>query len=214
MADAPRFSRPSPRRLLTAFGVVVLVAITAVLFDSPVTSLTPQWKCSLIDNLVAVLNPIGSGLTLLIFCIMLGAACRALPPSPLGTASWLGALAFSCAGLVEFAIKRLVGRPRPATALPSLAALGPSFVPEIDSFPSGHATSVFAVATVFGAFYPRLRWPLYTVAAAVAVGRVYLDRHYLSDILAGAAIGIAIAMSLLHYHRTLWNPETSAHLRS
>ena len=181
---------------MAAFGVVVLVAVTAVLLDSPVTSLTPQWKCSLIDNLVAVLNPIGSGLTLLIVCVALGAVCRALPLSPLDTASWLGALAFSCAGLVEFAIKHLVSRPRPITV-------------EIDSFPSGHATSVFAVATVFGAFYPRLRWPLYTVAAAVAAGRVYLDRHYLSDVLAGAAIGIAIALSLLHYHRTLWTGATA-----
>lgn len=202
---------------MAAFGVVVLVAVTAVLFDSPVTSLTPQWKCSLIDNLVAVLNPIGSGLTLLIFCVLLGATCRALPLSPLGTASWLGALAFTCAGLVEFAVKHIVSRPRPATALQSLTVLGPSVVPEIDSFPSGHATSVFAVATVFGAFYPRLRWPLYAVAAAVAVGRVYLDRHYLSDILAGAAIGIAIALSLLHYHQTLWSRtvvEAPADLRS
>jgi membrane-associated phospholipid phosphatase len=217
MADAPKIGRPSPRRLVTALGVVVLVGITALLLDSRVNSLAAHWKCSLIDNLVAVLNPIGSGLTLLIICVALGAVCRALPPSPLGTASWLSALAFSCAGLVEFAIKHLVGRPRPVTALPTFAMGGPSFVPEIDSFPSGHATSVFAVATVFGAFYPRFRWPLYTVAAAVAVGRVYLDRHYLSDILAGAAIGIAIAMSLLHYHRTLWNPttlESRADLRS
>src|SRR5439155_9684964 len=97
-------------------------------------------------------DPIGGGLTLLIFCIALCGVSRALQRSRLDTASWFGALAFTCAGLVEFTIKHLVARPRPD------AALG------IDSFPSGHATSVFAVATVFAAFYPRLRWPLYALA--------------------------------------------------
>jgi len=200
MALVPRFSRPSPRGVLGALGVVLVVVVTALLVDARVPGWAAQWKCSVIDDLVAVLNPIGSGLTLLIVCIALGVVCRALPRGRLGTASWLGALAFAGAGLVEFAIKHLVGRPRPDAAQPALAVLGPSFVPDIDSFPSGHATSVFAVATVFAAFYPRLRWPLYTLAGAVAVGRVYLERHYISDIIAGAVIGIVIASTLLRYH--------------
>jgi undecaprenyl-diphosphatase len=113
----------------------------------------------------------------------------------------MGALAFTVAGLIEFTIKHLVGRPRPDTAT-VLATLG-SHVMENDSFPSGHATSVFAVATVFAAFYPRFRWPLYALAAAVAVGRVYLERHYVSDILAGAVIGMAIASILLRHRQAV-----------
>jgi len=71
------------------------------------------------------------------------------------------------------------------------------------SFPSGHATSVFAVATVFAAYYPRLRWPLYALAAAIALGRVYLARHYVSDIIAGAALGAIVAACLYRYRQTL-----------
>ena len=77
--------------------------------------------------------------------------------------------------------------------------LGPSFAADIDSFPSGHATSVFAVAAVFATYYPRLRWPLYGLAAAIALGRVYLERHYLSDIIAGAALGLTVAVRLYRY---------------
>jgi membrane-associated phospholipid phosphatase len=61
---------------------------------------------------------------------------------------------------------------------------------------------VFAVATVFAAYYPRLRWPLYLLAGAIALGRVYLERHYVSDIVAGAALGMAFAVYLYRYrHR-------------
>jgi membrane-associated phospholipid phosphatase len=189
-------------RCLGALGVVLLVIGTALVLDPRVHAWAAQSKCHTIDALVAILNPIGSGVTLLIACIMLTAICRALPSSRLQAAAWTAALAFTFAGVIEFTIKHLVGRPRPDTAM-AFATLGSHAVAETDSFPSGHATSVFAVATVFAAFYPWLRWPLYALAAAVAVGRVYLERHYMSDILAGAVIGIAIASLLLRHRRSV-----------
>jgi len=199
---AARFNHSWRRYCLGALSFVLLVVGTALLLDPRVPGWAAQWKCPTLDMLVGILNPIGSGVTLLVVCIMLGATCRALPSSRLQAAAWLGALAFASAGLIEFTIKHLVGRPRPDTAV-VFAALGPHVTAETDSFPSGHATSVFAVATVFAAFYPRLRWPLYVLAAAVAVGRVYLDRHYVSDIVAGAAIGIVIASILLGHRQAV-----------
>jgi len=185
-------------RCLGALGVVLLVIGSALVLDPRVHAWAAQSKCHTIDALVAILNPIGSGVTLLIVCVMLAAICRATPSSRLQAAAWTAALAFTVAGLIEFTIKHLVGRPRPLAAA-ALATVGSHAITETDSFPSGHATSVFAVATVFAAFYPRLRWPLYALAAAIAVGRVYLERHYVSDILAGAVIGIAIAALLLRH---------------
>ncbi len=58
------------------------------------------------------------------------------------------------------------------------------------SFPSGHATGSFAIASVVGARHSSLRIPVYLLASTIAVSRVYLGRHYPSDILAGAAIGL------------------------
>jgi len=67
------------------------------------------------------------------------------------------------------------------------------------SFPSGHATGAFALAAVFGHEYPGLAIPCYTVAAGIALSRVYRGRHYPSDVLAGAAIGFGCARLALHF---------------
>ena len=64
--------------------------------------------------------------------------------------------------------------------------------PSALSFPSAHATSSLAAATAFGRVEPRTRLPLYALAAAICVTRPYLGMHYPSDVLAGAALGIAI----------------------
>lgn len=179
-----------------AIGALFVVLSAAILVDHSVTAWAAQCKAPLLDFLVSTINPIGSGVTLLITCVALALVSRALDRPRLHDASVLAALAFMSAGLVEFTLKILVGRPRPDMGLASAGIMGPSWAPGIDSFPSGHATSVFAVATVFASYYPRLRWPLYLLAAAIAVGRVYLERHYLSDIVAGAALGIAFAVYL------------------
>jgi membrane-associated phospholipid phosphatase len=172
-------------RALPVIGVGLLVVATAIALDDRVAAGAASWKHALLDRVVGTLNPVGSGLTLLVVCAGVAVVGRFQRRSVMHEAAWLGAVAFTVAGLVEFGLKHLVARPRPDAVL------------DIDSFPSGHATSVFAVATVFAAFYPRLRWPLYALAAAVAAGRVYLMRHYVSDVLAGAIIGIAVASLLL-----------------
>lgn len=195
-----RCSRRTRVTVLT-LAVALLLVGTAALIDARVAGWAADWKHPLLDILVDVLNPIGSGVTLLVICLGLGALCRWWPQSRLGEAAWLGALGFACAGLVEFTIKHLVGRARPDGAPHGVVIAGPTFAPDLDSFPSGHATSVFAVAAVFAGFYPWLSAPLYLLAGAIAVGRVYLARHYVSDILAGALIGCVVAWALLGHPR-------------
>jgi decaprenylphosphoryl-5-phosphoribose phosphatase len=89
---------------------------------------------------------------------------------------------------VNYAVKVLVRRPRPRLRrLPPLAG-----APSKLSFPSAHATSSLAAATAFGRVEPRTRLPLYGLATAICATRPYLGMHYPSDVLAGAALGIAI----------------------
>ena len=88
-----------------------------------------------------------------------------------------------------------MGRPRPA------AALEPDPEPLVDlpatySFPSGHATVSFACATVLALAVPRLRVPLFVLAALISFSRVYVGVHYPLDVLAGAVLGVAIAIAL------------------
>ena len=65
------------------------------------------------------------------------------------------------------------------------------------SFPSGHATTSFACATVLALLLPRLSVPLLALAAAVAWSRVYVGVHFPLDVIAGAALGAAIGVTVI-----------------
>ena len=78
-------------------------------------------------------------------------------------------------GLITETTKVLVGRRRPDESGGVGDVKGPSLVYE--SFPSGHTSAAFAMATVLATQYPRYRVPLYALAAAVAASRVR-DRHF------------------------------------
>lgn len=91
--------------------------------------------------------------------------------------------------LITYGLKNAVNRPRPEGETDRSNS----------SFPSGHATGAFALATVFGHEYPKLAIPCYAAATGIALSRIYLGRHYPSDVLAGAIIGYGSARLVLHF---------------
>ena len=64
---------------------------------------------------------------------------------------------------------------------------------DYESFPSGHATAAFTVATMQAHYHPKQAIFWYAGAAAIAASRVKLHRHYTTDVIAGAALGYATA---------------------
>ncbi len=98
------------------------------------------------------------------------------------------ALVAGTAGVALFLwLKRITGRRRPCALEPHCwSTLLP---PDQFSFPSGHTITAFAFATPLVAYYPDLAWGLGFCAFSIAVSRVLLGMHFLSDVLAGAAIG-------------------------
>ncbi len=93
---------------------------------------------------------------------------------------------------VNIVLKHAVGRVRPFHAVEELQPLVRP--PDDFSFPSGHTAASFAVAAaVFFAGYRRSAVLLLVFAALVGVSRIYLGVHYLTDVFAGAFIGVLIA---------------------
>jgi membrane-associated phospholipid phosphatase len=99
--------------------------------------------------------------------------------------------------LLTAGLKLLIDRPRPYITYP---IIDEQTTEKDASFPSGHTSSAFALATSFALAYPK--WyviaPVYVWAGATAYSRMHLGVHYPSDVLAGAVLGSGCAM-LSHY---------------
>jgi len=102
-----------------------------------------------------------------------------------------GAMAVASGIAIFLTLKKAAGRRRPcaferhcwATLLP----------PDQFSFPSGHTITAFAVAISISHFYPDLAVGLIFCALSVAASRILLGMHFLSDVVAGAALGTLLA---------------------
>jgi membrane-associated phospholipid phosphatase len=95
------------------------------------------------------------------------------------------------AGLIANLTKNILGRARPKL----YDSVGPldfnmfAFDHDHASLPSGHATNIFALATVIVILWPRARVVAYTIAAWIAASRIFIGAHYFMDVLTGAMLG-------------------------
>ena len=115
-------------------------------------------------------------------------------------------LSLSITGIFNTLLKWIAGRHRP------IDLFNPGYfgfdyfglVYELTSFPSGHAQTAFTLATALTLLFPRWGIPIFLMAGAVGISRVILISHYLSDVIAGAAIGI-IGTRIIKYYFDRYN---------
>lgn len=109
----------------------------------------------------------------------------------------LQALAYSAA--ITNGFKFLLGRYRPEADAGAYR-----FVPFSGnrSLPSGHTSAAFAIVTPWVLYYPNVAtYGLFALSAGTAVARIALDKHWPTDVLAGAAIGFLTARWLTRRHQ-------------
>lgn len=94
-------------------------------------------------------------------------------------------------------LKKVSHRKRPCEIEPHCwASILP---PDQFSFPSGHSITAFAIAITLGSFYPDLYLCLLLAALCIAASRMILGMHFLSDVLAGSAIGALLGFAFLYF---------------
>lgn len=114
-------------------------------------------------------------------------------------------ISIALSGVVTDIIKPILGRARPVEIeRQQLYGFYPfTFHASMNSMPSGHATTAAALAMTLCFLYPRYRMLWITFGFALAVSRVMVNAHYVSDVVAGMAVGI-VTTRCLH---NLWQQE-------
>ncbi|MDX1948436.1 MAG: phosphatase PAP2 family protein [Pirellulaceae bacterium] len=207
-------SAGGPARLFAAAAMLAMLAAAALLVDLPLARWIDAANASRgipgdLARFIRLGEAFGYGGSVLLIVL----AAAVLDPRGWRVAPRLALAAFG-AGLLADSIKLLIARWRPEHApldgavgqtfagwLPiwhgdALAGAAGKYGHKLQSFPSGHAATAMGLAVGLAALYPRGRWLFVALAALAATQRLHGEAHFLSDVLAGAALGCLVGAVL------------------
>lgn len=186
------------------FGSIAAgVAGVGFAFDIPMRDKTQAHQTSTLDELTKVVEPFGAGYSWAIIGAygIAGFVFRDPDAKDIFFDSAIASLLAS--GIITPTLKLVVGRERPNESVSS-TRFHP-FSGSDNSFPSGHATQAFAVASVISAHSDQV-WvsvTAYTIAGLVGFARIYHNAHWTSDVTAGALIGTFVGRGVVALNKKL-----------
>jgi membrane-associated phospholipid phosphatase len=226
VADAPEAAEPAPpgigtialkdtvatlgaplhwsgRDWLIFGGIAAGVTAVGFAFDVPARNKTQSHQTSTLDELTKVVEPFGAEYSWAVIGAygVAGFVFRDPDAKDIFVDSAIASLLAS--GVITPTLKFVIGRERPNASVSST-----SFHPfsgSDNSFPSGHATQAFAVASVISAHSDEV-WvsvTAYTIAGLVGFARVYHNAHWTSDVAAGALIGTFVGRGVVALNKRL-----------
>lgn len=177
------------------FFCIGLIFLLTVGKAASFIDLNPYHRSDL-DTFFIYLTYMGDGVFAIIVCLLFllmrrwSRACQLIS-------------AFIISALLAQVLKNVFSMPRPKQFFP--VGQYPYFIDGVThvgfaSFPSGHSTSIFALATLLAIFDSNKKGNVAYLLVAVAVGysRIYLGQHFLGDVLTGSCIGVLTAV-LVHW---------------
>jgi len=188
-----RATRIRLRRMdaIAAVSATIAVALVWRFADATVTAWSEQIQSASVQDTIRLANRFGGGMNpamVVLFFLLAGVAYR--------RHRWIAyavamAYAGAAAGIAVQIVKYTAGRTRPELWLGPFQHARAAAT----SFPSGHTVGAFALAGVLMLSSPSrtMRIAAFLLALSVAVSRVLAFRHWTSDVLASAAIGMLLA---------------------
>ena len=194
------------RRLSLLLALLAALAPLALLVDMPLTRFAKdRGTAGDLGHVVRLSEAFAHGSGVILILIAAAAldprSWRVLPRLALGAygAGWLADL-----------LKLVLVRRRPATvdvndvretfvglfAWRNLETWQEALSRDIQSFPSGHAATAAGLACALSRLYPRASWFFVTLTVLACLQRIMARAHFLSDVLAGAAVGVLVNLLL------------------
>jgi lipid A 4'-phosphatase len=199
---------PGGKRILAAGALVLAEAIAIIWVDRAIADFFHDHAAAL-QPFFDIVQRFGLGFPYLVISALAFAVLRWSGrlarlqrwDEAMRAAAYIPAFAFAAiaaSGLLVDLIKIVVGRTRPkllfATGAYDFTWFG--WQPDHWSFPSGHAATAAALMTALWCLWPRALWVYVAAAVLVAASRVVTGQHYLSDVIAGAVIGVVVTRVL------------------
>ena len=100
--------------------------------------------------------------------------------------------AFLITGAAVFVLKKVIARPRPSLSLITETSY---------SFPSGHATIMFAILPIIWVYFKNLRIIWLVASLIIAFSRLYLGAHYFTDVISGIIFGLGIGFCVVNFKK-------------
>jgi len=189
------FMATSPARIDRSSAYITLGILGAgglfYAFNNQIRSGVKTLHSATGDNLSTVAEKFGNPGTALAMVGVLGGAGHLLKDQKLENTALLSFESFLAANTFGMTTKYIVGLSRPYANKGDAAFKPFSFKTVDNSFPSGHTTTAFSIASVFSEQYDSIWVSIlaYGLASTVAMQRVYADKHWASDVFFGAALG-------------------------
>lgn len=186
---------------LYAGGVLGATGV-AYAFDEDIREWSQEKRQESSDDVWEAISLLGKGGTLLVLSAGLYASGEIADSKSIRRTALLSLESYVISGILAVSMKYVVGRARPYADQGNNTFKPFSSDSAYYSFPSGHTTSAFSVASVIAYQSDSLLVDIlaYSVATLVGISRIRLDSHWASDVVAGAALGYFIGHKICTLH--------------